>query len=146
MVTSEVLLGIVGLGNMGKAHAAMVQSGKVAGMRLTAVCVREGGKSLASNGVRQFTDFAEMVRSGLVNAVLIATPHYSHTSLGVMVLEAGLHVLVEKPLAVSTADAARLVAAHRDAGQVFGAMFQMRADPLYQKVRRMIERDRKSVV
>ena len=134
----NVRIGIVGLGNMGKTHRASLRAGKVAGLTLTAICGRAGAMPAAEEGERQFTDAHEMIRSGAIDALLIATPHYSHTSLGIAALEAGLHVMVEKPLSVHKADCERLIAAHRGGHQVFAAMFQLRTDPVYRQIKSLI--------
>jgi hypothetical protein len=73
-----------------------------------------------------------------VDAVLIATPHYAHTTIGADALEQGLHVLVEKPISVHKADCERLIAAHRGGRQVFAAMFNQRTDPYYRKIRELV--------
>ncbi len=134
----KVRIGLVGLGNMGKAHRANLRAGKVKGMELTAVCDKPGSTADDVEGETRFTDFSGMLRSGLIDAVLIATPHFSHTTLGVEALEAGLHVMVEKPLSVHKADCERLIAAHRREGQIFGAMFQLRTDPVYKQIKSLI--------
>jgi predicted dehydrogenase len=80
-----------------------------------------------------------LIRSGLVDAVIIATPHYQHTTLGIAALEHGLHVMVEKPISAHKADAERLIAAHRkNPRAVFAGMFQLRAEPRYQKIRNLL--------
>jgi predicted dehydrogenase len=79
-----------------------------------------------------------MIASGKVDAVLIATPHFSHTTIGIAALQAGLHVLVEKPISVHKADAEKLIAAHTNPRQVFAAMFNQRTDPYYIKIREMV--------
>ncbi|MCZ7640695.1 MAG: Gfo/Idh/MocA family oxidoreductase [Verrucomicrobia bacterium] len=67
-------------------------------------------------------------------------PHYQHTTLGIAALEAGRHVMVEKPISVHKADAERLLAAHQRHPQpVFAAMFQLRTEPRYLKIRRLIQ-------
>lgn len=135
----EVRIGIVGLGNMGRAHCANIQAGKVNGLRLTAVCDRSTSLPELAEGVQVFEDVDVMIRSGVIDALLIATPHYFHTTMGIAGLEAGLHVMVEKPLSVHKADCERLIAAHRKPSQVFAAMFQLRTDPLYRRIKGMIE-------
>ena len=81
-----------------------------------------------------------MIASGVIDALLIATPHYQHTSLGVAALEAGLHIMVEKPISAHKADAERLIAAAAARpDQVFGAMFQLRVEPRYQKIRELVQ-------
>src|SRR5256885_15679341 len=80
------------------------------------------------------------MRSGDIAAVVIATPHYQHTSLGIVAINAGLHLMVEKPISAHKADAERLIAAHRKKPNlVFGAMFQLRTEPRYMKIRKLIE-------
>ena len=58
-----------------------------------------------------------MIRSGAVDAVLIVTPHYDHTTIGIDALSKGLHVLVEKPISVHKKDCDSLIAAHKNKGQ-----------------------------
>jgi len=70
--------------------------------------------------------------------VLIATPHFQHTSLGIQALQAGLHVLVEKPISVHKADAERLLAAHTRPDQVFAAVFNQRTDPCHLQLRHLV--------
>jgi predicted dehydrogenase len=81
-----------------------------------------------------------LIGSEEVDAVIIATPHYQHTSLGIAALQQGLHVMVEKPISAHKADAERLIAAHRaKPSLVFGGMFQLRAEPRYLKLRDLIQ-------
>jgi predicted dehydrogenase len=75
-----------------------------------------------------------------VDAVIIATPHYQHTTLGIAALKQGLHVMVEKPISAHKADAERLIATHKQhPKQVFAGMFQLRAEPRYLKIRKLIQ-------
>ena len=135
---TTVRLGIIGLGSMGGAHAEWIVAGKVSRCELTAVCdPGEPGRQRFPK-MQGFARSEELVRSGLVDAVLIATPHYSHTPIGMDALEQGLHVLVEKPISVHKADCERLIAAHTNREQVFAAMLNQRTDPYYQKVRAMV--------
>lgn len=79
------------------------------------------------------------MHSGLVDAVIIATPHYAHTTIGIEALKAGLHVMVEKPISVHKADAEKLLAAHTDKKQVFGAMLNQRFNPYFLAIKRLID-------
>jgi predicted dehydrogenase len=134
-----VRLGVIGLGLMGASHAREVADDKVPGMHLTAVCNRSEAAFSAFADVHKFTDPIALMDSGLVDAVLIATPHYSHTPLAVAALERSLHVLLEKPIAVHKAECERLIAAYDPSrGQVFAAMFNQRTDPRYVKLRELI--------
>lgn len=138
---NTVRLGIIGLGNIGKYHADYLLNGKVNRAVLTAVADAFAPLgAFEKPGLRTFTDGEALIRSGLVDAVIVATPHYQHTTLGVSAFDAGLHVMVEKPISVHKADAERLIAAHRaQPGRVFGAMFQLRTEPRYVKIKRLLE-------
>lgn len=137
---NTVRLGIIGMGNIGKYHADYLLNGKVNRAQLTAVADALAPlDSWAAKGLRTFQDGAELIRSGAVDAVIIATPHYQHTTLGIAALEAGLQVMVEKPISVHKADAERLLAAHaRHPKLVFAAMFQLRTEPRYVKMKKLI--------
>jgi predicted dehydrogenase len=137
-VAGSVRLGVIGLGNMGCVHARSVRDGRVEGCELAAVCDMVAPAAGEYGDAAVFGDFREMVASGLVDAVVIATPHFSHVEIGREALRAGMHVLVEKPIAVHKADCERLLAAHRGGGQVFAAMFNQRTDPYYRKVRDLV--------
>jgi predicted dehydrogenase len=139
---NTVRLGIIGLGNIGRHHADYLLAGKVHRGVLTAVASRplEALEAYKARGLKTFGDGLELIGSGAVDAVVIATPHYQHTSLGIAALEAGLHLMVEKPISAHKADAERLIAAHQKHPQpVFAGMFQLRAEPRYQKIRGLIQ-------
>jgi len=134
-----VRLGIVGLGNMGSAHVRD-NAPKLKRCELTAVCDIDAAKLDRYPAYARFTDCAEMIRSGLIDALLIAVPHYGHTTIGIDALQNGLHLLTEKPISVHKADAQRLIDAHTDKSRVFAAMFNLRTDPHYQRIRRIVQR------
>lgn len=136
----DIRLGIVGLGLMGHNHATTVASGQVRGLALAAVCDSDPVRRARWPQVAGFATLPEMLRSGRIDAALIATPHYFHPDQGIAALEAGLHVLVEKPVAVHAADAARLIAAHRGRErQVFAAMFSQRTAACYRRLRALVQ-------
>ena len=136
--STEVRLAIVGLGLMGISHARSILNGQVPGCALAAICDQNTNAAAGFPEIPFFTDFAQLVKSGNIDAVLICTPHYAHTAVGIAALKAGLHVLVEKPISVDKADALKLLAAHRGSDQVFAAMFNQRTDPIYQKLRQLV--------
>jgi predicted dehydrogenase len=142
---NSVRFGVIGLGNIGAAHADYLLKQEVARARLTAVCSSSSEKreSWRQKGLKAFSDARELMRSGETDAVIIATPHFQHKELGIEAFEAGLHLLVEKPISAHKADAERLIAARgRQPGLVFGAMFQMRVEPGYRRIRELARRDR----
>ena len=138
----KVRIGIIGMGNMGQFHAKDILEGKVARGELTAVGSTSPKKlaEFEKKGIKVYGSGEEMINSGNIDALLIATPHYQHTSLGIAALDAGLHIMVEKPISAHKADAERLIAkaeAHGD--QVFAGMFQLRVEPRYQKIREIVQ-------
>ena len=140
LILKAVRLGIVGTGGMGTGHAQNILAGKVPRLRLAAVCDIVPQKMEAFPAeVKRFATSRELIASDAVDAVLVATPHYGHTTVGIEALQGGKHLLVEKPISVHKADAQRLIAAHTDKRLVFSAMFNQRTDGYYRKVRQMIQ-------
>ncbi|MHB1356103.1 MAG: Gfo/Idh/MocA family protein [Anaerolineae bacterium] len=135
----NVRLGVIGLGNMGQYHVKYLREGAVSGCILTAVsdAVPARTEALASE-MSVFATSEALIRSGQVDAVLIATPHFAHTTIGIDALQHGLHVLVEKPISVHVADAARLLAAHTDPNLAFAAMFNLRLDARFLQLKRIM--------
>ncbi|MDA0752638.1 MAG: Gfo/Idh/MocA family oxidoreductase [Verrucomicrobia bacterium] len=137
----KVRIGIVGMGNMGKYHADYLLKGEVAHAELAAVCSTSPHKLEAyKDKVKVFSDGEAMIKSGEIDAVLVATPHYQHTSLGICAIEHQVHLMVEKPISAHKADAEKLIAvAEKHPAIVFGAMFQLRTEPRYLKLKKLIQ-------
>lgn len=138
-VTDLVRIGVIGVGGMGSVHARYIQECEIKRAQLTAVCDMDESKLAAFDCVKHFTDSSKLIRSGEVDAVLIATPHYLHTLSGIEALSQGLHVLVEKPVSVHKADCERLIAAKQSDKQVFAAMFNQRTVPAYKKLKQLFD-------
>ena len=137
-----VRLGIIGMGNIGKYHADYLLNKKVSRCELAAVCDSDVAVLERYRPLHIFSDGQKLIQSGLVDAVIIATPHFQHTTLGTTAFENGIHALVEKPISSHKADAQKLIAAHQKFPKVvFAGMFQLRTEPRYQKIRRLIQED-----
>jgi predicted dehydrogenase len=125
---------------MGRFHADYLLKGKVSRCELAAVASSVASELKPFEQLPSFNSGEELIDSGKVDAVVIATPHYSHTTLGIRALEKGLHIMVEKPISVHKADCERLIDAHKKRpDRVFGAMFQLRTEPRYRKLKQLIE-------
>jgi predicted dehydrogenase len=136
----NVRLAVIGIGNMGRFHLVNIE--KEPKVKLVAVCdiVPERAQAAAEQyGCEPYYDAQALLDAHICDAVLIATPHYSHTTIGIAALQAGYHVLVEKPISVHKADCERLIAAHQDKRLVFAAMFNQRTDPHFQEIRRLVQ-------
>lgn len=139
----KVRIGIVGMGNMGRFHAQDLLDGKVRDGELVAVAGRtpEKLKEYAERGLQVLGSGEEMIKSGLIDAIVVATPHYQHVSLGMEALDAGLHLMVEKPIAAHKADAERLISKAKEKKDlIFSAMFQLRVEPRYRKIKELLEK------
>ena len=137
----KVRFGIVGVGGMGGHHAAYLNT--VAGAQLTALCDIDTQRlaTLAKKyEVPTFPEYQQLLDSGLVDAVLIATPHYFHPVITRAAFAKGLHVLSEKPIAVDIKEARKTneLYAAKYSHLKFGVMFQMRTSPVFDKLRQLI--------
>ncbi len=139
----QVRLGIIGIGNMGSGHAKNVVEGKVPGMVLTAVAdVREVRRQWAAKELPEtvtvFENAEGLLDSGLVDAVLVATPHYIHPDLTIQALQRDLHVMCEKPAGVYTKQVREMNKVAEEHNVVFGMMFNQRTNHVYRKMHDLI--------
>ena len=139
----KLKLGIVGCGNMGTNHAKNILGGKVPNVELCAICdsseIRREALSNLFPDIPLFDSAEALFSSGLCEAVIIATPHYDHPKLTIAAFEAGLHALTEKPTGVYTKQVAEMNEAAEKSGKVFGIMYNQRTNPVYRKLRDMIQ-------
>ncbi|MBC8080799.1 MAG: Gfo/Idh/MocA family oxidoreductase [Gorillibacterium sp.] len=143
-IATPVRFGIIGIGNMGSSHANYLDQKEIKNAVLTAVCDikperLEWAQKHLSADVAHFDTAAELFASGTVDAVLIATPHYSHPELAIQAFAADLHVLVEKPAGVYTKQVRLMNEAAAKSDRKFGMMYNQRTNPLYSKLKDMIE-------
>ncbi len=139
----KVRIGIVGIGNMGSAHAKSILEGNIRNLELAAICdiapeKREWAKKNLP-GVPTFGDYHEMIDSGLLDAVLVATPHYFHPEIAIYGFRKGLNVLTEKPAGVYTKQVEKMNEAAGQSGKVFGIMYNQRTNPLFAKMRELVQ-------
>lgn len=126
--------GVVGTGGMGTGHCNSLQ--KLENAKLTAICdidasiAEKTGKDFA---VPSFTDHKSLIKAGLCDIVIIATPHSAHPVVAIDCMKAGLHVISEKPLSerVSTAD--KMIATAKKCKVVLAVMLQRRFEPVMAK-------------
>jgi len=140
----KVRIGIIGIGNMGSSHARQLINKAVIGGELVAICDSnpdklKWAKETLGESVKRFDNTEDFFAFDNIDAVIIATPHYDHPVMAIEAFSKGLHVLIEKPAGVFTKKVREMneVAANTD--KVFGIMYNQRTNPLYQKLKDLIE-------
>ena len=113
----DIKVGVVGYGaafNMGPCHLREMRK---AGMTPLAVADLDPARLAEAEkdfpGIETYASVAEMLRKSAVNLVTVITPHNTHAKLAVQCLRAGRHVVCEKPMAITTAECDRMIAAAR---------------------------------
>jgi UDP-N-acetyl-2-amino-2-deoxyglucuronate dehydrogenase len=141
---STVRVGLVGCGKIAAIHGGALV--KLPEAEFVACCDVDETRARAmadAHGVPHvFSDVHALVGSGLVDAVLVCTPHPSHGAVVEAAAAAGVHVLCEKPISTELADADRMIAAAEEAGIIFGVIFQRRFWPAAQRIHEAIENGR----
>lgn len=141
-MVDKLRYGIIGIGNMGTSHIRMYVEGKIKEMVLTAVCdIRQERLDFALTkvpDVKTFTSTDELFDSGLIDAVIIATPHYLHPPLATQALKKGIHVLSEKPAGVYTKDVRELIEFAKTQDKTYAIMFNQRTNCVYRKAKELV--------
>ncbi|HEY9575928.1 MAG TPA: Gfo/Idh/MocA family oxidoreductase [Lachnospiraceae bacterium] len=134
-----IKMGVIGLGTMGSAHALHIYKGFVEGMKLTAICDIDPMRCIWGQNqfehVKIYEDASSLISSGMVDAILIATPHPSHPAIAIEAFRKGIHVLSEKPVGIDVHTVEQENKEAIKSGVVFGVMYNQRTNPLFQKLR-----------
>ena len=139
MAEREWTVGLVGPGAISTMHAAAVAA--VEGLRLTAVVGGSPAAVVANFGadVRHFATTEAMLAEARPDIVAITTPSGDHFAPAMAALNAGCHVVAEKPLAVDPAEAARLAGKAAASGLVCATISQRRFEPAHQAIRQLLD-------
>jgi len=143
---NKVRLGVIGAaGSMAKAHQKYFHEIDHLDYAAASDVAAEGLAEVAKeHSVKPFDDASAMIASGEIDALLIACPHYDHPRFAMEAFDAGVHVLCEKPIAV-TAEAAHQVneayaaAQKKHPGLIFAGMFNQRTNPTWKEIKRLCE-------
>ncbi len=139
----KIRLGIIGVGNMGSGHLQNVIDGKCPKVEVTAVAdidpqkLENARKKLPS--LACFDNAEKMLDSGLIDAALIAVPHYDHPTYATECFKRGIHVLTEKPAGVYAGQVREMNETAEKAGVKFGIMFNQRTNPIYKKAHEIVQ-------
>ncbi len=129
---------IVGFGNIGRRHAGHIISNPDA--ELIAVCDEDTTvKAKLPEGVAFYSNFNEMLRKETADVLSVCTPNYLHETHTIKGLEAGLHTIVEKPMALSVGECDNMITAAGKVGKMIFAVKQNRYNPPVQAVKKLLD-------
>jgi dTDP-4-amino-4,6-dideoxygalactose transaminase/predicted dehydrogenase len=135
-----IRIGIIGVGVMGREHATVV--GANPNLKLTAVAdsFAKNARAVAGDfGCTAYETADELINSGTVDAVVVATPHWQHGDLASAALKAGLHVICEKPLTVTVEQADDVLRVASQSSGLFAVVHQKRFEPAYLYAKRLLD-------
>ncbi len=140
----KMRVGIIGVGNMGSQHLSRFVDGKIDNAVLTAVCDINKErvyrlKDRLGENVGYFENSNDLIHSGTIDGVIIATPHYDHPLISIEAFKAGLHVLCEKPAGVFTKNVREMNEAAKKADKAFQLDFIMRTNNAFKKIKELID-------
>lgn len=143
-MTDIVRVGVIGIGHMGTGHCQTILSGKVPGMKLTAVAdIKQERRKWASENlpadVQIFDSDRALIASGTCDAVMVVVPHYFHPEISIRAMQQGLHVLCEKPAGVYTRQVKEMNEAAEKSDRVFAIMFNQRTNPAFIKMHDLVK-------
>ena len=141
----KVRYGIIGIGNQGGSYCTKIfDKGLAEDAVVTAMCDINPAKienikaKTTNKDVVYFTDYIEMLDSGLCDAVLVEVTHYQHPEMVIECLKRGIHVISEKPAGVYTKQVREMNEFAEKSEAMFGMMFNQRTNCVYRKMREMI--------
>lgn len=135
-----VKVGIIGVGGMGKGHVSALTALAEADLVAVSDVNEETVNAVAQEtGARPYTNYEDLITEGGVESVVIATPHYFHPPIAEFAAAHGIHVLSEKPIAVTVKAGGHMVQTCKDNGVMLGVMFQLRLNAARAKMHRMIQ-------
>lgn len=135
-----IRFGVIGLGVMGQEHARVIKSNPLLNLAAATDAQPTTGRKVAADlGCKWFDNADDMIRSGAVDAVVIATPHWQHADLAVSALKAGLHVLCEKPLSVTVDQSDKVLEAAAQSRGMFVVVHQKRFEPAFLFVKQLLD-------
>jgi len=131
---------LIGCGKVGHIHAAALSALPEAEFVAACDTSLERAEAFAAKyRVWPFADLTRMIREASIEALLIATPHPLHATAAIEAAQAGIHVLVEKPLAANLADCDAMLAASRKSGVTLGVISQRRFFEPVQRMKQAID-------
>ena len=129
---------------MGVGHSKNFLEGKIENGYISAVCDIDTNKfsffkEKFGDSIKYFDNAEDMFKSGECDVVIICVPHYFHPDLAILAMDNDLHCIVEKPAGVYTLQVKEMLKRHETSDKVLGIMFNQRTNPVFKKMREMIQ-------
>jgi predicted dehydrogenase len=134
-VTTPLRFGVIGLGSMGRHHARI--AGSLEGIELVGGVDPQGDVYQTMRGLPVYGSVGELLGAG-IDAAVVAVPSEDHLKVATQLADAGVHALIEKPLAPETAAAEQILNAFRDAGLVAGVGHVERYNPALRELKQRL--------
>jgi scyllo-inositol 2-dehydrogenase (NADP+) len=141
MTRGRIGVGLVGLGNSGWFYHAEGTLERSSDFELVAVSGRTGERTAAAAArfdARPYPDWTALVEDDRVEVVVVATPHHLHAPIAIRALEAGKHVVVEKPMAMTRAEEDAMIAAAVANGRLLTVFHNRRWEPSFRLIRQLV--------
>ncbi len=133
----KIRFSIVGFGNIGRRHAGQILQNP--DTELVAICDTDVSvQTHVPVGVAFYANIEEMLGQSAADILCVCTPNYLHEPHTIAGLRAGLHTVVEKPMAMSVAECDRMIAAANETGKTIFAVKQNRYNPPVQEVKKLM--------
>ncbi|EEH65031.1 oxidoreductase, NAD-binding domain protein [Actinomyces urogenitalis DSM 15434] len=136
MSEKNLRVGLIGLGSMGRHHARVIRA--TPGMDLVAVADPAGDKFGVAGELPVLPDVAALIDAGL-DAAMVAVPTIYHEDVALALAEAGVHTMVEKPIAATAASGRRVAEAFDKAGLVGAVGYVERCNPALRALRERLD-------
>lgn len=133
---ATIRVGLIGLGSMGRHHARVIR--EVEGLELVAVADPYGDRHSVAGELSVLADVAAVVDAG-IDAAMVAVPTHLHEEVALALAAAGVHTMIEKPIAASAGSGRRVAEAFTTAGLVGCVGYVERCNPALLEMRRRIE-------
>ncbi len=137
----SAVIGYGGAFNMGRAHANWMNE---AGMQTIAACDVDAERMEAARrdfpGIRTYTDVADLLKDDDVDLCVVILPHNLHAEVGIRCAEVGKHVVVEKPMCITVAEADAMIEAAQRNNVMLTVFHNRRHDGDFLALREVIER------
>lgn len=140
---NDCRIGVIGVGQRGCAYVKLAMTNQ--GTVLAALCdrdperMRDFAVRLGCADVPRFTDYHEMLDSGIVDAVIITVPDFEHADVARAALRSGKHVMLEKPMAPTANECRQIITDYINSKTIMQLGFVLREHPLYKKIKEIVK-------